>query len=300
MSALFIRRRPIDAMVGGQTYVCVGIRTGIIPPLLFAQRYELTQAQIDQRAARPPAINAFHPTRKSATDMGLDLAKRIFGKLKGAKVSTMLGQPEPIQPLADVIMTEPDDTEDVPVPEPMEGAGDDVTMIAPATMSGGPSPYIDQDAPTRSIPKPVAWDTPQTCTTGRCYCTKYVGADIPPTTTTSHGGRKNRCRFSKNEYADAANTGITGGLLPQRVATIEAPTGRTNTTDSTRWSDLGTSTSWRSRNRRQIEECRISWPCTSYGKSGRPPGGRQDMPMWTLAAQDTKWMRMRTILLLAS
>jgi hypothetical protein len=91
MSALLIRRMPINAMVGGQTYVCAGVRTGIMPPLLFVQRYELTQAQIDQRAARPPAINAFHPTHRSATDVGRDLAKIIFGELKGAKVSTMLG-----------------------------------------------------------------------------------------------------------------------------------------------------------------------------------------------------------------
>jgi hypothetical protein len=173
---------PIMFMDGGQTYVSMGIRTGIMPPLLFARRYVLSQVLLNQRAARPPAVNAFHPTRRSATDMGRDLAKRIFGELKGAKVSTMLGQPEPIQPLADVAMTGPGNAEDIPVAEPMESTGGDVTVTATETMSCGTSSEIGRDVPVRPFPKPVAWDIPQSHA-------NPVDADVPstsvPTTTTT-------------------------------------------------------------------------------------------------------------------
>jgi hypothetical protein len=64
VSALLVRCMPITSNVG------TGIRTGVMPPLLFAQRYVLTHVQLNQRAARPPADNAFHPSHRSATDIG--------------------------------------------------------------------------------------------------------------------------------------------------------------------------------------------------------------------------------------
>jgi hypothetical protein len=39
ISALLIRRMPIMNMEAGQTYIGMGIRTRVMPPLLFAQRY---------------------------------------------------------------------------------------------------------------------------------------------------------------------------------------------------------------------------------------------------------------------
>jgi hypothetical protein len=104
INGLLIRRFPIVAAVMGQTWICVGNRSGVMPPLLFAERYKLSPEQLAQRAARPPATTAFHSSRKSAMDAGKEAAQKIFALFEEKKISAVLGLPEPVRPTPYVVM----------------------------------------------------------------------------------------------------------------------------------------------------------------------------------------------------
>jgi hypothetical protein len=104
MNALLIRRFPIITAVMGQTWICAGNRSGGMPPLLFAERCKLSPEQVERRAARPPATTAFHSSRKSAMGAGKEAARGILAFFKEKKISTVLGLPEPIRPIPDVVM----------------------------------------------------------------------------------------------------------------------------------------------------------------------------------------------------
>jgi hypothetical protein len=160
INALLIRCAPTVSVEAGQTYIGAGDRSGVMPPLLFAQRYVLGPVQMTQGAARPPAVNAFHPSRVSAMDVGGDVACEIFSMLKGAKISVVLELPEPIQPIADIAMEGSGESDGGAETAPPTDTGGDVTMTATVTMSGGASSSTSHDAPVRMIPKLAAWGAP--------------------------------------------------------------------------------------------------------------------------------------------